>query len=97
VELERARWLLSLGCLKAVLDAATKQQACHKKVVEASCLRGNTVFLHTDIMEASSFDPFTHVYMFSVNISEADKTKDELDPITIFPEFGAVWSSSHQT
>jgi len=64
VELERARWFLSLGCLKAVVDAATKQQACDNKVVEASCLRGNTVFLHTDITEANSFDPFTHVYMF---------------------------------
>jgi len=66
VELEKSRWRLSLSCLKAVLDAAAKQQACDNNVAEASCLRGNTVFLHTDITKAKSFDPFTHVYMFSI-------------------------------
>jgi hypothetical protein len=57
IEMERSRWVLGLASLKAVLTEAR---------------RGNTkmghkcMFHHGNIKQAKTFDPFTHVYMFSI-------------------------------
>lgn len=65
VEVEHTRWALGMTCLKATLDAS-KEEREQKGLDEKSLIQGNTVFLHRDIMEAKTFDPFTHVYMFSI-------------------------------
>lgn len=65
VEVEHSRWLLGMTCLKAVLDIAVESQN-DNSTDEESKVKGNTVFLHKDIMKATAFDPFTHVYMFSI-------------------------------
>jgi len=64
VEVERSRWVLGMTCLKAVLDAAVLELEDDTK--RETTLRGSTVFLHNDISDAVTFDPFTHVYMFSI-------------------------------
>jgi hypothetical protein len=69
VEMEQVRWSLGMTCLKAVLDAAAVQQQQQQQQDHLSpqeALQGNCMFLHKNITEAKSFDPFTHVYMFSI-------------------------------
>ena len=66
VEVERSRWVLGMSCLKAVLDEAVKQRIEGSLTNTEAEILGNTIFLHKDIMEATTFDPFTHVYMFSI-------------------------------
>jgi hypothetical protein len=67
VEMEHARWSLGMTCLKAVLDEAVKENDNDNHDSEDNdVVRGNTVFLHKNITEAETFDPFTHVYMFSI-------------------------------
>jgi hypothetical protein len=56
IEMERSRWVLGLASLKAVLLEARRPN---------STLRYNCIFEHGNIMSAKTFDPFTHVYMFS--------------------------------
>ena len=63
VEMEQVRWSLGMTCLRAVLDAASKQS---NNIPQEEKLVGNTIFLHKNVTEAKSFDPFTHVYMFSI-------------------------------
>lgn len=86
VEVEQTRWALGLSCLKAVLDAAVDQQANDAEISEACCIRGNTVFLHTDITEAHTFDPFTHVYMFSIGF-----------PPPLWLKLSDMWNRSEAT
>lgn len=68
VEMEQVRWSLGMTCLKAVLDAAVVQQQKQQddSLSPEEALQGNCMFLHKNITEAKSFDPFTHVYMFSI-------------------------------
>ena len=67
VEMEHTRWSLGMTCLKSILDAAVDQQKNGKKDLKAEeTIQGNCVFLHNNITEAKTFDPFTHVYMFSI-------------------------------
>ncbi len=56
IEMEHVRWLLSLHNLRHHLsnDAAPSPPV------------SNVVFLHADALRATSFDPFTHVYMFDI-------------------------------
>jgi hypothetical protein len=63
VEMEQVRWSLGMTCLRAVLEAASKQRS---DLSPEDALVGNTMFLHKNITEAKTFDPFTHVYMFSI-------------------------------
>lgn len=56
IEMERSRWLLGLSALKAVLTKARD-----KKDLGQKC-----IFHHGNIKQAKTFDPFTHVYMFSI-------------------------------
>ena len=69
VEMEQVRWSLGMTCLKAVLDAAAVQQQQDEHLSPQEALQGNCMFLHKNITEAKSFDPFTHVYMFSIGKS----------------------------
>ncbi|KAL3931414.1 MAG: hypothetical protein SGARI_004214, partial [Bacillariaceae sp.] len=74
VEMEHTRWSLGMTCLKACLDKAVEQRQDNSLSQstddddddDASLIQGNTVFLHKNITEAKTFDPFTHVYMFSI-------------------------------
>lgn len=69
VEMEYTRWTLGMTCLKAVVDeaataaAATSASANSDDWVHPAT---TTLFLHENIMEADTLDPFTHVYMFSI-------------------------------
>ena len=71
IELEHCRWSLGMTCLNACLDAAVIEQEKDdekktKTSANNSLVQGNTMFLHSNILEAKTFDPFTHVYMFSI-------------------------------
>eukprot|EP00522_Entomoneis_paludosa_P001929 CAMPEP_0172471894 /NCGR_PEP_ID=MMETSP1065-20121228/68054_1 /TAXON_ID=265537 /ORGANISM="Amphiprora paludosa, Strain CCMP125" /LENGTH=448 /DNA_ID=CAMNT_0013230009 /DNA_START=341 /DNA_END=1687 /DNA_ORIENTATION=- len=56
LEIDADRWLLSMNCLRGTLDLAAQDED-----VQHRC-----VFVQEDIRQAHSFDPFTHVYMFSI-------------------------------
>jgi hypothetical protein len=72
IELEHCRWSLGMTCLNACLDAAVieREKEEEKKTKSTATnnllVQGNTMFLHNNILEAKTFDPFTHVYMFSI-------------------------------
>ena len=63
IEVEESRWLLGMSCLKGMLEAAADQDGdlSHDKHIHHQC-----VFEKGDIRQAKIFDPFTHVYMFSI-------------------------------
>lgn len=62
IEVEVSRWVLGLTCLKGVLDAAYEQSLTSAD----GRIQHRCIFEHGDIRDAQSFDPFTHVYMFSI-------------------------------
>jgi hypothetical protein len=62
IEVEVDRWVLGLNCLKGVLDAAHEQSTASAD----ETIRHRCIFEHGDIRDAKTFDPFTHVYMFSI-------------------------------
>ena len=64
IEVEFDRWLLGMNCLKGVLDAANTPENTDRQTGEKILHR--CVFEHADMRKAESFDPFTHVYMFSI-------------------------------
>ncbi len=69
VEMEHNRWSLGMSCLKACLNAAVverEEALAETKENNELLLQGNTMFMHNNILEAKTFDPFTHVYMFSI-------------------------------
>jgi hypothetical protein len=57
IEMERSRWVLGLASLKAVLTEARRSN---------STMGHKCMFEHKNIKSAKTFDPFTHVYMFSI-------------------------------
>ena len=74
IEMEHVRWALSLSCLNGVLDAAAaEQEQQHQDDLPLDeAIRSRCVFLHRNIKEAKTFDPFTHVYMFSIGKQNVD-------------------------
>mmetsp|Transcript_25622 Transcript_25622/g.37867 ORF Transcript_25622/g.37867 Transcript_25622/m.37867 type:complete len:364 (+) Transcript_25622:129-1220(+) len=74
IEMERSRWLLGLCALKAVLS-----KALDKKDLGQRC-----IFEHGNIKQASTFDPFTHVYMFSIGF-----------PPTLWDHLAEMFNNSH--
>jgi hypothetical protein len=66
VEMEHTRWSLGMTCLKAILDQAVADGRDGIKQGVEEQIQGNCVFLHSNILEAKVFNPFTHVYMFSI-------------------------------
>ena len=65
VEMERVRWMLSMHNLRHVLKHAELQSESNT-IGPEELLGFNCFFAHGDITEASSFNPFTHVYMFDI-------------------------------
>ena len=65
IEMELDRWRLGLKCLQFVLEEASKDVNDSTLLPEEK-IRHNCMFIHGNIMEAHTFDPFTHVYMFSI-------------------------------
>ena len=63
------------ACLNAdVLEREQQEPASSSTIANSdsnSLLQGNTMFLHNNILEAKTFDPFTHVYMFSIGFPPA--------------------------
>ena len=66
IEHEKVRWLLGMSNLDAVLREATKQQGGQSDIAADDKIGTNCMFAYADIMDAKTFDPFTHVYMFSI-------------------------------
>jgi hypothetical protein len=64
VEYYPDRWLLSMTCLKGILDLASTE-AGHA-VSDDERIGYRCFFGCDDICSAQSFNPFTHVYMFSI-------------------------------
>jgi Histone methylation protein DOT1 len=66
IEMERSRWMLGMTSLKAVIDAAQLQNQSREQLSSQEKIGYNCYFAHGNIKEADTFDPFTHVYMFSI-------------------------------
>ena len=93
IELKRERWMLSLANLKACLKTAVADAARHgpdpsggRPADPASDgrVKGNTIFIQGDITKARTFDPFTHVYMFSVGF-----------PPDLWERLATIWNNSN--
>jgi hypothetical protein len=65
IEVETARWLLGMTCLKGMLEAAVVDTQS-TLLIEAERIKHKCMFEEGDIRQARIFDPFTHVYMFSI-------------------------------
>lgn len=62
IELNKERWFLGLHNLNHVLKAARDQDGGE----DGEMIGHECMLAHGDIVEAKSFDPFTHVYMFDI-------------------------------
>jgi len=71
IEMERSRWMLGMTNLKAVINAARNQMQSDHEISVQMRLGHKCFFSHANIMDARSFDPFTHVYMFSIGFPPA--------------------------
>lgn len=63
VEMEHVRWHLSMHNLKHYLDTPCTNPEEEKKK--------NVIFMHGDITNARSLNPFSHVYMFDIGFPPA--------------------------
>ena len=95
IELKRERWMLSLSNLKACLKTAATDAARHGPADPSGGhgpadpsgggrVKGNTMFIQGDISKARTFDPFTHVYMFSVGF-----------PPALWKRLATIWNNSN--
>jgi len=69
IEMEEVRLMLGLHNLRFVLDHAKVQQDALRsgKILDTETILGyNCAFEFGNIIQAKSFDPFTHVYMFDI-------------------------------
>jgi len=66
IEMERVRWMLGMSNLSQVVNAAHSQQGIQTQPNLTTAVQHRCIFDHGNIMEANAFDPFTHVYMFSI-------------------------------
>jgi hypothetical protein len=66
IEMERSRWMLGMSNLRAIVDAACEQEASRRTVKAEEQLGCRCFFDHGNVKFAKTFDPFTHVYMFSI-------------------------------
>jgi hypothetical protein len=80
IEVEADRWLLGMNCLKGMLDAAIKQDPA---IPRDQKIFHNCIMEHGDITDAKSFDPFTHVYMFSIGF-----------PPKLWEKLSKIWNQS---
>lgn len=73
VEVDADRWLLGMSCLKQILHAAEQQPPTSLPDDERIGYR--CLFEHADIRKAKTFDPFTHVYMFSIGYVQRSRLR----------------------
>jgi hypothetical protein len=68
IEMEMSRWMLGMSNLQAIIKTAKCEETNRglEIVAESETIGSNCFFDHGNIMDAASFDPFTHVYMFSI-------------------------------
>jgi uncharacterized membrane protein YgcG len=85
LEVDPDRWLLSINCLLATLEFAAdivlskpNDTSLREQLAKQKC-----IFIQGDIKNASVFDPFTHVYMFSIGF-----------PPTLWVELARIWNKS---
>ena len=92
LEVNANRYLLSMNCLLATLEFATqdiimskknemtlvKQQRVKQQLAKQKCM-----FVHGDIRTVKTFNPFTHVYMFSTGF-----------PPKLWKTLAAIWNDS---
>ena len=64
LEVEESRWLLGMTCLKGMLETAVNESV--KDLNDGERIRHQCFFEKGDIRQAKAFDPFSHVYMFSI-------------------------------
>lgn len=83
IEVAADRWLLGMNCLKGVLDQVSSEDPLPNDNNESEPLRYNCIFVHGDITDANTFDPFTHVYMFSIGF-----------PPKLWLELSKMWNRS---
>ena len=65
IEIKRLRWMLSLHNLRNVLQYRIQQMESDG-VNEANLLGYHCFFSNADIYDATTLDPFTHVYMYDI-------------------------------
>jgi len=65
IEVNRIGWMLSLHNLKNILQYRI-QQSDSGIIDETDLLRFNCFFSYGDISMATTFNPFTHVYIFDI-------------------------------
>jgi len=82
IEMEKVRWLLGMHNLYNVLSEARKENGFNKNPDQA--IRHRCAFMYGNITSASSFDPFTHVYMFDIGF-----------PPTLFHILSQMFNRSH--
>ena len=84
IEMEYSRWLLGMTCLKACLTAAVTAAATNPAPTSsAMAVQGKTMFVFDTITKARTFDPFTHVYMFSIGF-----------PPDLWEKLATMWNRS---
>lgn len=79
IEVEQSRWVLGMSCLQGVLKEADNDVI----LTGSTDISHRCLFECRDITEADSFDPFTHVYMFSIGF-----------PPTLWLELSEMWNRS---
>ena len=64
IEMELTRWKLSLHNLRHLLESRVAPESGDGTPPGPY----NVAFLHADMFKASTFDPFTHVYLFYIGM-----------------------------
>jgi Histone methylation protein DOT1 len=87
LEVDANRWLLSMNCLLATLDFAAEEKFILSKQDDTSLreqlAKQKCIFIQGDIEHAKVFDPFTHVYMFSIGF-----------PPDLWVKLAGIWNRS---
>uniref|UniRef100_A0A7S3KVJ6 DOT1 domain-containing protein n=2 Tax=Amphora coffeiformis TaxID=265554 RepID=A0A7S3KVJ6_9STRA len=81
LEVEESRWLLGMTCLKGMLEAAVSESV--KELSDDERIHHQCFFEKGDIRQAKSFNPFSHVYMFSIGF-----------PPMLWIELAKIWNRS---
>ena len=93
LEVHADRWLLSMNCLLATLQFAAEEEDGNIILSKESkekhtstreqLLKQKCIFFQGDIKNAEVFDPFTHVYMFSIGF-----------PPSLWNKLAGIWNKS---
>jgi hypothetical protein len=66
IEMVRSRWMLGMAHLRAMVNAAHAQSQSGQDLLPEEQIGHRCFFAYGNIKQAETFDPFTHVYMFSI-------------------------------